>query len=60
MLVESPDLKNLEMLVLDGNAITKDGVKKLKKSAVKHSAKELISPEGLDDEPEYLWYGDME
>ena len=60
MLVASSDLAKLERLVLDGNAITDDGVAKLKKSGVKFSAKEQLDPDTLEDEREYLWYGDME
>ncbi|MFK8112160.1 MAG: WGR domain-containing protein [Rubripirellula sp.] len=58
MLIESDGAKQLDKLILDNNAISDEGVKSLKAAGINFSAKEQFA--SVDEEREYLWYGDPE
>src|SRR6185369_3932662 len=62
LLAANPDVKNLERLNLDTNALSAQGIKELKKAKInattKHQHNEV--PPFDDMMPEYLFYADIE
>ncbi len=60
LFAESGGAKKLEKLVLDGNALSADGIAALTKAKINFSANEQFELGDDDEEREYLWYGDPE
>lgn len=60
VLAADDQIKNLDQLILDGNAMTKAGIDVLTATGVNVSSNQQWTYSGDEDYLEYLYYGDME